>query len=123
MPPRRPGVSTKQADHLDPLANLPDFVDPDEAIVSSWSEADRAGHRLETSSSLGLPRFKDYTSQDATEGSVTWLAEVASQPQRSDRLGVGATPAKVADQPAKELQPLGKAARKAMNRRRVDCTS
>ena len=67
---------------MDPLANLPDFVDPDEAIVSSWSEADRAGHRLETSSSLGLPRFKDYTSQDATEGSVTWLAEVASQPQR-----------------------------------------
>lgn len=50
---KSPAVWNCQAEHLDPLANLPDFVDPDEAIVSSWSEADRAGHRLETSSSLG----------------------------------------------------------------------
>ncbi|CAL1132777.1 unnamed protein product [Cladocopium goreaui] len=98
MPPRRPGASKKDdLATLATLATLPDFVDPDEAVVSSW--------------------FADYKSEETSEGSVAWLAEVASNPQRSDRLGVGATPAKVADQPAKELQPLGKAARKAMNRR------
>eukprot|EP00438_Fugacium_kawagutii_P034800 Skav236264 [mRNA] locus=scaffold829:666752:674773:- [translate_table: standard] len=94
---------SRRAD-LATLANLPDFVDPDEAVVSSW--------------------FADYKSEDVSAGSVAWLAEVASNPQRSDRLGVGATSVKVADQPedqpAKELQPLGKAAKKAMNRRPLD---
>eukprot|EP00913_Durusdinium_trenchii_P004475 g4154.t1 len=75
---------------------LPEFEDPDEAIVSSW--------------------FADYESSKGNgQGDAAWLASVASAPQRSGRLGVGATLTKA--EPAKEMQPLNKAARKAMNRR------
>ena len=68
---------------MDPLANLPDFVDPDEAIVSSWSEADGAdwlsiGNFKQPD--LGVPRFKDYTSQDATEGGEFFSTEITESP-------------------------------------------
>ncbi|CAK9024449.1 unnamed protein product [Durusdinium trenchii] len=91
--PRRPGTSIKKEEAFTPL---PEFEDPDEAIVSSW--------------------FADYESSKGNgQGDAAWLASVASAPQRSGRLGVGATLTKA--EPAKEMQPLNKAARKAMNRR------
>ena len=90
--PRRPGASTHKEEDL---AKIPEFVDPDESTVSSW--------------------FADYKpSEGNREGDAAWLAAVASGPQRSARLGVGATPK---EREPKEMQPLSKAARKAMNRR------
>ncbi|CAE7558220.1 RAB23 [Symbiodinium natans] len=77
---------------------IPEFIDPDEAVVSGW--------------------FTDYqsTSEGGGGEGMSWLAAVASRPHRSERLGVGASPP-AKEERAKELQPLGKAARKAMNRR------
>ncbi|CAE7440853.1 RAB23 [Symbiodinium sp. CCMP2456] len=94
----RPQERSKDASADGTAAVIPEFIDPDEAVVSGW--------------------FADYksTSDDGGGDAMSWLAAVASRPHRSERLGVGASPPAKEDR-AKEMQPLGKAARKAISRR------
>ncbi|CAE7865301.1 RAB23 [Symbiodinium microadriaticum] len=94
----RPQERSKDAPTDGTAAVIPEFIDPDEAVVSGW--------------------FADYksTSNDGGGDAMSWLAAVASRPHRSERLGVGASPPAKEDR-AKEMQPLGKAARKAISRR------
>eukprot|EP00439_Symbiodinium_sp_Y106_P060319 s2205_g8.t3 len=94
----RPQERSKDAPADGTAAVIPEFIDPDEAVVSGW--------------------FADYTStsDDGGGDAMSWLAAVASRPHRSERLGVGASPP-AKEECAKEMQPLGKAARKAISRR------